>query len=304
MSPRHFPFALPLCAAIAGVAAPAAADLTKAECVKANTEAQSLRRDGKLAEARAQLRRCGDPTCPGIVRADCSQRLDELEAAQPTIVFDAKDGSGHDLSAVRVTVDGLPLAESLDGKALQIDPGSHEFTFTVAGQPPVTQTYVLREGQKERHEPLVLGAPPAQLATPPQPPPLSPAPAPAPVRSESGGLGTQRVAALAAGGVGVAGIAAGAVFGMLASSKWSQAERDCGPACPADAPARGEESDARTRATVSTVGFVVGGAGLAAGVVLWLTSRPAAGPPAPTGRLSVTPSVGAGTTALFIHGGF
>src|ERR1700689_3253040 len=101
----------------------ALADLTKGQCIAANTKAQDLRRDGKLSEARAELQTCGDPSCPALVRDDCTKRLNELEGAQPTIIFDAKDGAGHDLSAVAITMDGHPFADKLDGKALRVDPG-------------------------------------------------------------------------------------------------------------------------------------------------------------------------------------
>ncbi len=77
--------------AIAALAspAPAAADVTKKACIEANTLAQASRRDGKFAAARAQLATCGDPSCPGIVRDDCAQRLDDLERIQPTLIFSA-----------------------------------------------------------------------------------------------------------------------------------------------------------------------------------------------------------------------
>jgi hypothetical protein len=51
-----------------------------------------------------------------MVRDDCTRRLDELDKAQPTIVFEAKDGAGRDLTAVQVTVDGKPLVESLTAR--------------------------------------------------------------------------------------------------------------------------------------------------------------------------------------------
>jgi hypothetical protein len=107
-----------------------------------------------------------------MVRDDCVKRLDELESAQPTIVFSVTDGAGHDLVAVKVSVDGAVLAEKLDGAALEVDPGAREFTFEVAGQPPVKQTIVIREGEKGRSERIALG--PAPQAAPAQP--LPPAP--------------------------------------------------------------------------------------------------------------------------------
>jgi hypothetical protein len=50
------------------------------------------------------------------------RRVDEINAAIPTVIFEAKDGAGGDLSAVRVTMDGEVLAERLEGTALSINP--------------------------------------------------------------------------------------------------------------------------------------------------------------------------------------
>jgi hypothetical protein len=132
-------------------------DVTKDQCVDANTKAQSLRRSRKLVAARAQLAICADPRCPAMVRDDCTQRVDELEKVQPTIVFDAKDGAGNDLSDVRVSMDGKPFVGKLDGTALAVDPGPHAFTFEVTGQPIVTRGFVLKEGEKLRRERIVIG---------------------------------------------------------------------------------------------------------------------------------------------------
>ncbi|HEY6463332.1 MAG TPA: hypothetical protein VIY73_24365, partial [Polyangiaceae bacterium] len=195
-------------------AAPAAAEVTKDQCVDADTQAQNLRRSGKLAAARAQLQTCGDPSCPAMVRDDCSRRTDELEKAQPTVIFDAKDVAGRDLVAVEVSVDGQPLAKALDGTALRVDPGPHVFTFTSAGQPPVTLNLVLREGEKERHERVVVGTP---AASPSTALPSTP-PEPSGGGGASGGMGGGRIAALAVGGAGVAGIAVGSIFGLMAAS--------------------------------------------------------------------------------------
>src|SRR5262245_14249497 len=87
-------------------------------CVNANTAAQSHRREGKFGAARAELVVCVDASCPALVRDDCVRRLDELDGAQPTIVFDAKDEEGRDVSEVTVEIDGRPFAERLDGIAV------------------------------------------------------------------------------------------------------------------------------------------------------------------------------------------
>src|SRR5262249_4678927 len=99
----------------AALSFPASADVSKQQCVAANVSGQDLRRQGKLGSAREQFRACTDPSCPQLVRGDCTTRLDELEKAQPTLVFDIKDGSGDDLAAVAGTIDGRPLPGGPEG---------------------------------------------------------------------------------------------------------------------------------------------------------------------------------------------
>jgi hypothetical protein len=62
----------------AAAPAPAAAGERDA-CATSAEEAQALRRAGKLAEARDQLRACSAASCPEPVRTDCSARLAEVE---------------------------------------------------------------------------------------------------------------------------------------------------------------------------------------------------------------------------------
>jgi hypothetical protein len=285
------------------IAVPARADVTRAQCIEANGQAQSLRREEKLAQARELLKLCGDPKCPGTVATDCTKRLDELEAAQPTIVFDVKDGSGRDIDVVKVSVDDRPLTEKLDGTPFQVDPGDHSFTFEVEGQPPVTQHFVLTEGQKARHESVVVGPPEAPPA--PAPAVVAPAsPSEEPTAAPSNGRRTTRTIGIVLGAAGVAGVATGAVFGLLASSRWSSQQRNCESStnCLDHAQAVSDHSALTTDGAVSTVAFIAGGALLAGGVALFLIGNrePATKPFA---ALVVSPSTGAGA-ALQLKGGF
>jgi hypothetical protein len=288
------------------LALPARADITKAQCVNANADAQSLRQDGKFADAREQLRICSDPKCPALVVTDCTKRMDELEAAQPSIVFDVKDGAGADLTAVKVTVDGKVIAEKIDGSALRADPGPHLCVFEAAGQPPVTQSFVLKEGDKKRHEKVVIGAPPVAPIAPvraPEPPP----PAPQQAQSTSG-WSTMRTLGVVLGGAGVAGIATGAVFGLMANSAWSNAQNECGTAsnCTRRAQALSDHDTTVTDATISTIGFIAGGALVAGGAVMFfLGGRPPseAATPAQT-SVTVAPAVGPRIAGLQLTGRF
>jgi hypothetical protein len=270
------------------VGARADADATKAECVKANADAQTLRIAGKIGASRDKLTLCADASCPAMVRDDCTQRLDELEHAQPTIVFDVKDASGSDVGAVKVTIDGQPLADKLAGTALKVDPGEHAFTFTADGQAPLTRSFVIHEGEKERREVIVLHA-------------QSPA-APSPDPGGAGsGLGTQRVLGLTAGALGVAGVVVGSIFGISSTSAASRQATDCASPtiCTNHAQALSDHSTATTDGTLSTVAFIAGGALLAAGVTLFLTGGRSS--ERTSGGLVVTPSVGPGTAALSLQ---
>jgi len=142
-----------------------AADPTIPQCLAAAEGALALRRQHKLRDARSELVICSARTCPADVRAECVRRVGEVNAALPTVVFEAKDVAGDDLSAVRVTIDGQPLALVLDGAALAIDPGLHVFVFETPGQQPVRKQFVIREGDRERHERITLGV--AAVGPPP-----------------------------------------------------------------------------------------------------------------------------------------
>ena len=300
------------------------ADITKDQCVDANAKGQDLRRDGKLAQAREQLRRCSDAACPAIVRSDCTKRLDDLESAQPSIVFDVKDPSGADVFDVKVSMDGQPLADRLDGKPIDVDPGPHTFTFESAGKPPVTGKLLIKEGEARRHTRVIVGggeAPPPAPTAPPQvapavptatapttvappPPPLAPPPptaptqpAPPPAAAGPGALSGLQVLGVVVGGAGVVGVGLGAYLGLSAQSAWSKAKSDCGgdPSNCFDVSAADSDHDtAVSNGTLATVSFVTGGVLLVTGVVLLATGGGHAAPASPTAGLTWIPTFGPG----------
>lgn len=107
----------------------------------------------------------------------------------------------------------------------------------------------------------------------------SPAPAsatqPDPAGQEGAGLDGQRIAAIVAGGVGVVAIGLGVGFGLHSIAKGNDRDR----LCPASEQALGCSPEAKraadaaiTAGNLSTVGWVIGGVGLASAVVLWLTA--------------------------------
>ncbi len=240
------------------------------DCLMAAEASLKLRAEHKLRLTRTQLAVCSSPSCPAEVRQECMHRIDEVNAASPSIVLAVKDRAGHDLSAVRVSVDGQLATEHIDGSAMPIDPGPHEFTFEAPGAPTLTDTVILHEGEKERRETVTLAIGPA-----PEPVPSAGAPGtPDGATAKPAASGkTQRVAGIVVGAVGIAGLVGlGGIFGVLASSKWSTAQRECPSHSGCSAQAMSDRSSAVTGATVSTVGFIAGGVLLAGGLTLFFTA--------------------------------
>ncbi|HLK37289.1 MAG TPA: hypothetical protein VKU41_11095, partial [Polyangiaceae bacterium] len=154
------------CSVVAAVwllAAPARAD--DAACVAATETSLGLRKQGKLHQALKELAACAEPSCPAEIKTECSRRIAEIDDAMPTLILAAKDGTGNDLTAVAVSMDGAPLVGMLDGRAIAIDPGEHSFRFEAAGQPALDKNFVVREGEKDRRETVVIG-PPAPAPAP------------------------------------------------------------------------------------------------------------------------------------------
>jgi hypothetical protein len=274
--------------ALSLVAGSAFADVTKDQCIDSNGQAQTLRRTGKFSAARDQLRICSDAACPRMVRDDCARRLDDLDRVQPTIVFEAKDASGRDLAAVKVTVDGQPFADKLGGAALPVDPGEHAFTFEAPGRPATTQTFVVHEADKSRREVVVLAEPPANpVAVAATPAAASPDAAP------SKHWSAQKIAGFALGGAGIVGVGLGTVFGIEAISKNGDAHCSAQNVC-----GDGSSRIAAIHAgNASTAAFIAGGVLLAGGVTLVLLAPRSSS--ASAASLQLTPWAdghGAGTT--------
>jgi hypothetical protein len=271
-----------------------------ATCVASSEQALELRESGHLHAALEQLAVCADTACPPEVHEECSQRIERVTAAMPTLVLAATDAAGNDLPAVGVTMDGTPLGHPLDGRPLAIDPGPHTFRFDVPGQPTVERVFVLREGEKDRRERVVLGEVPAV-----PPPPAIPAPAatpPAAPPPPPSFWTRQRAVAVGLGSAGIVGLGIGAAFVGYAAMSQNREKIDCPPG-PCVKYRQGVEDydTAQKNATGATIAFVAGGAFAAGGIVLWLTAPPRRPSSSPTG-LTLSPARIGGGTGLILQG--
>lgn len=205
-----------------GKATAAADPLT---CAQAYEKAQEERTAGQLGAAIEHLKSCIDSTCPKFIREDCLRWMDQTEIALPTVVFSVRE-DGRDLTNVEILCDGNLLIETLDGKALPVNPGLHNFTFNIPGLAPEERQLLIREGERNRIINVDFGSPHKSDSSPSPPPPSSgvktvlPAP---PART--GALAYSLV------GVGALGVAGFTVFGLLGHSRQGELERTCAPNC-------------------------------------------------------------------------
>lgn len=239
-----------------GAPGPARADV-KTECVAASEAGQRLRFDAKLLAARERFAACARTACPLIVRQDCTQWSGELAQAIPTIVLAARDARGADLVDVRVSMDGRALAASLDGRALEVDPGVHRFRFEARGRQAVETRVLVRTGEKARSVMATLRAPapPAREGVPESDhsPPLF---------------------GYVLGGVGVVALAGAAALDLDATSSAHDLRATCAPGC-----AQSDVDAIHTRYALAAVSLGVGvvSIGLAAFLLLSPAPEPAQG---------------------------
>lgn len=259
-------------------------------CLAASENGQKARGAGKLREAREQFLVCGSESCPTIVRRDCAQWTNELTSALPTVVFGAKDKSGRDLVDVRVTIDGEPLLDKLDGKAVFVDPGPHTFRFETSGAAPVTEKALIKEGEKTRVIAATFGDAPGDKE---------------PAAASGGGHGVLPWIVV---GVGGAGIATGIVLVATSPARPDNCNRDT-ETCTrkpgeSDAAFKADQDQAGRADAQPVLGWAVAGIGAAfvVGGLMWHFLEPTGD--AKTSRTRVVPWTTANGGGVTVGGAF
>jgi hypothetical protein len=225
-------------AALVG-APPAAAAPSADACLAAHTSAQQLRKLGKLEAAHRELLVCAAPTCPQLVAADCTTWVAEVERDIPSILPVVRDRSGREISRVRVRVDGEVVRPLIDGRPIELDPGSHTIRFEPEEGEPVEVELLARVGEKNRSLPVTL---------------------------TSADVDPLRAAAWVTGSAAVTALAIFAGLAISGQAQYDELEA-CRPGC-----AQAEEDAVRTKFLVADVSLVVGLAALAGSATLFVLS--------------------------------
>jgi hypothetical protein len=263
-------------------------------CNPAYEEADGLVRSGgdKLLDAREKLRTCARSVCKPWMVKECTKQLADVEARIPSVVLSAKDASGAELVDVTVTSGDATLASRLDGHSIEIGPGERRFVFALADGRRVTVLTIVKEGDKAQRVSATFEAAKREVVAPP--PASQPVSSTDEQPSQSRGS-TLRTVGFVAAGAGIVGLGIGAVFGIKAVGNKSDAmcneNNECKP---------GPLDDARSSASVATVGFVAGALLVAAGVTLIFVSPSRASGSAK--RIEITPSVAQRDAGLLLRG--
>ncbi|HEX7601162.1 MAG TPA: hypothetical protein VF316_06130 [Polyangiaceae bacterium] len=245
---------------------------------------------GKLVEGTENLQRVvREPlpasAPPAYVKAhDRAKKM--LDVAKPRIAKLIVKVVAPVKTDVEVQLDAELLSSALVGAERPTDPGDHVLVATAVGMKRAEEKFELEEAETKT---VTITLVPDPSYKPPAP--LVPiAPKEPPKRD--------RTLAWASLGVGGAGLAVGAIFGGLALGKKGSldgqctADKICGPSAQSDLDA------AQTFATLSTVGFIVGGVGVAAAVVLFLWPEPKPEAADAKKRVSLRPLIGPGSVGL------
>jgi hypothetical protein len=222
--------------------------------------ARALIKRGQLVEAAERLRDAqrlpgsGDAAVQEQARRDAEHELAELTPRIPSLVISVENAEPQ---AVNVTLDGAVVPAALLGEERPVNPGAHRVEAARGAQRTSVEVTLGEAEHKEAK--LGFEAPTAPSSAPKQAPPQALA-ARAP---------QSHTLAYVALGVGGAGLLLGGVTGALALGKKSSLDDD--PACKdgqCTYAVQDDVSSLRTFRTVSTIGFVAGGALAATGIVL------------------------------------
>lgn len=260
--------------------------------------ADALENLGRLAEAADVYEKLTSEPLPNKAppafkraQEEGGKRLRALLARVPSMLLELH---GPAPDAATVTLDGKPF-EVRPGVAVRTDPGEHQLHAEARGFLTRDHKFSLPEKGGVVKVDLFLAPEGTGPVDEEKPPEADRAAAP-----PSGG--SSKVPAVVAFGIGAVGLGVGAVTGILSLGKVGELSDDCpqGKCSPAQ---QKTIDSAGTLGTISTVGFIAGGVGVAAGVVL-LVALP--GPKPTTGRATVQPTAtfGGGGATLGVRGAF
>jgi hypothetical protein len=123
----------------------------KRTCAESYKEAQGPRKSGQLIEAKELFGKCAKAACGTVLMKRCTVLYKRMDAEIPSILPIVTDTAGVSQplneGKIEMTMDGQSLI-SKDGRAIFINPGQHEFTFSNEKTVFATQKVMVVHGQR------------------------------------------------------------------------------------------------------------------------------------------------------------
>jgi hypothetical protein len=249
--------------------------------------ARALAGEGKVVEAWEAYHRIileAVATTAPFARAleEAKAEVGGVEARRARVTITVT-GTGE----AHVILDDAPMKNEALGVERFVNPGAHSVKVTAAGFKDVSRDFTLAEGAAQsvpialEHDTAAVVADTGAVSTT------------HPVPADAGGK-PNRLPAIIGFSVGGAGLVFGGITGALALGKHSTLKNECtGSVCAPSASS--DLSSYHTMGTLSTVGFILGGVGVAAGAVLLFVGPKSQSREAPTPLSWITPYVGPGS---------
>lgn len=228
-------------------------------------------RIGKPASAWATYRAAGEASRKANQperREIAMERASKIEPTLSTLTLRLPQ-EAH-VTGIQIILDGSPVGTASIGVPMPVDPGPHRIEVSAPGHVAMTED-VLVEPNGATH---TVNLRSLEALDSPQPVESAPPTADSKsVQAEAPATNTQKTIGLVVGGVGLAGLAVGSYFGLDMRSKENEAKDNCDNYPTNCTPAGlSANEDASTAAGYATVGFIVGGAALIGGIVLYATA--------------------------------
>ncbi len=264
-------------------------------------------KSGRLASAWATFREGASMarTAGQTERAEAGEKRAALLGPRLGRLVLVVEDTTRSIPGLVVERGGTGINSAVLGASVPVDAGTHQIRVTAPGHEAWDGSVDVKDGAEARLQIPALTKLPEQPAAAPAPvAPAAPAPVTnpppsAPPDADAGTGDGQRTAGIVLGGVGVAGVIVGSIFGITAINKNSDAEELCprGDVCD-DPEGVTLTDDAKSAALVSNIAFGVGGAALIGGAVLYLTA------PTETTALRAVPRIGKDSAFIQLGGRF
>jgi hypothetical protein len=119
-------------------------------CQIAYRSGQEKEQSGQLVEASALFAQCAEETCGVTLWQDCIVRGTRLSSALPSVVPLVVDDKGDPRIDVQVKMDGRVIASQLNGRAIPVDPGTHQFSFSTQAGVFASRQVTFAKGERNR----------------------------------------------------------------------------------------------------------------------------------------------------------